>query len=209
MQLMYAPQSPFSRKVRACAIELGLDRHIDLVYTETIPGRPNTKYVEAINPLGKIPALIDENGAAIFDSTVICEYLANRVQNGAFLGRDAAERIAILTRHAVAQGICEALVSLRYETWLRPAGLQWDVWTHDQWRKIYSGLNWFEDRGANAMDEIPDLADTALGCAVGYGQFRWPEKQLLRDFPEVDKWWRALASRPSFATTMPSDPPSQ
>ena len=75
MKLLYAPQSPFARKVRAAAIELSLDERIELEYAEVIPGRPNVRYAQSANPLRKIPALITDEGEIIFDSTVICEYL--------------------------------------------------------------------------------------------------------------------------------------
>jgi glutathione S-transferase len=74
MKLFYAPQSPFARKVRAAAIELGLDERIDLEYAEVVPGRPNTDYAQSRNPLRRIPALVTDAGETIFDSTVIREY---------------------------------------------------------------------------------------------------------------------------------------
>jgi glutathione S-transferase len=75
MKLMYAPQSPFARKVRVAAIELGLGDRIELEYAEVVPGRRNAGYGDAVNPLRKVPALITDDGAVLVDSTVICEYL--------------------------------------------------------------------------------------------------------------------------------------
>ena len=75
MKLFYAPQSPFARKVRAAAIELGLNERIQLEYAEVVPGQPNADYAQSRNPLRKIPALVTDAGETIFDSTVICEYL--------------------------------------------------------------------------------------------------------------------------------------
>src|SRR5262249_23278926 len=75
MKLFYAPQSPFARKVRASAIELGLDQRIQLEYAEVVPGRPNKTFAQSGNPLRRIPALVTDAGDTIFDSTVICEYL--------------------------------------------------------------------------------------------------------------------------------------
>src|SRR5579883_607108 len=120
MKLMYAPASPFVRKVRAAAAELGLDREIELVMTEVVPGKPNLAYGAGYNPLRKIPALALEDGTVIFDSTVICEYLDARAGGGKLIPASGAERWRVLTRHALAQGMCDAAVLLRYETWLRP-----------------------------------------------------------------------------------------
>jgi glutathione S-transferase len=75
MKLFYAPQSPFARKVRAAAIELGLEERLQLEYAEVVPGRPNTEYARSRNPLRRVPALVTDFGETIYDSTVICEYL--------------------------------------------------------------------------------------------------------------------------------------
>src|SRR6516165_7604739 len=76
MKLHYAPQSPFARKVRAAAIELGLGERLKLEYTKVVPGRANTSYATSGNPLRKIPALVTDEGETIFDSTVICESIS-------------------------------------------------------------------------------------------------------------------------------------
>jgi glutathione S-transferase len=75
MKLFYAPQSPFARKVRAAAIELGLAERLELEYAEVVPGRPNIAFAQRRNPLRKVPALVTDIGETIYDSTVICEYL--------------------------------------------------------------------------------------------------------------------------------------
>ena len=75
MKLLYAPTSPFARKVRAAAIELGLGDRLQLEYVQVAPCKPNVDYAKAHNPLRKIPALVTDEGMTIFDSTVICEYL--------------------------------------------------------------------------------------------------------------------------------------
>src|SRR5262249_37424749 len=67
MKLFYAPQSPFARKVRAAAIELGLDQRIELEYAEVVPGRPNLNFAQSRNPLRIIPALVTDAGDTIFD----------------------------------------------------------------------------------------------------------------------------------------------
>ena len=92
MKLFYAPQSPFARKARAAAIELGLEERLHLEYAEVVPGRPNTNYAQSRNPLRKIPALVTDAGETIFDSTVICEYLDALAGGGILIPRDVPRR---------------------------------------------------------------------------------------------------------------------
>jgi glutathione S-transferase len=94
MKLLYAPQSPFARKVRAAAIELNLDERIELEYAEVIPGRPNVDYAQSANPLRKIPALITDEREIIFDSTVICAYLDSLAGGGILIPRDGPRRLS-------------------------------------------------------------------------------------------------------------------
>ena len=131
MKLYYAPQSPFARKVRAAAIELGLEQEMRLVYAEVVPGTPNRAFGSSVNPLRKIPALVTDDGLVLYDSSVIVEYL-NELAAGDLIPRHGRARWRVLRNHALAQGMCEAVVLLRYETWLRPAGLRWVDWTTDQ-----------------------------------------------------------------------------
>src|SRR5215813_2737085 len=109
MKLYYAPQSPFARKVRAAAIELGLARSIELEYVEVVPGRPDTGFAQSRNPLRKIPAFVTDAGETLYDSTVICEYLDALVGGGVLIPREASRRWRVLTNHALAQGMCESV----------------------------------------------------------------------------------------------------
>jgi glutathione S-transferase len=207
MKLLYAPQSPFSRKVRAAAIELGLGDRIEVEYAEVMPGKPNRSYGGSVNPLRKIPALLPGDGAAIFDSTVICEYLDALAGGGVIIPREPAARWRVLTHHALAQGICEAAILVRYETWLRPESCRWTVWIDDQWDKVNSGLAWFE-RNQSALQEPVNLAHLALGSALGYIDFRWPTDNWRERFGTLARWFERMEQRPSFALTRPAQPPS-
>jgi hypothetical protein len=129
MKLFYAPQSPFARKVRAAAIELGLAERLELEYVEVVPGQPNTAFGASRNPLRKIPALVTDAGETIFDSTVICEYLDALAGGGFLIPKDPMHRWRVLTSHALAQGMCESIILIRYETWLRPEALRWHAWS--------------------------------------------------------------------------------
>jgi glutathione S-transferase len=206
MKLLYAPQSPFARKVRAAAIELGLDDRITLEYAEVVPGRPNRAYGTAINPLRKIPALVTDEGQVIFDSTVICEYL-DRLAGGGRLIPEGAARWRVLTNHALAQGMCEAVILVRYESALRPEAHRWPAWLDEQWDKIWSGLAWFEAHADQLAGPV-DLSQLALGCLLGYVDFRYPDTGWPARAPKVAAWYDTLSRRPSFARTRPTPPPA-
>lgn len=205
MKLMYGPISPFARKVRAAAIELGLDRRIELQLTEVGPGKQNHAYATNVNPLRKIPALITDDGVALVDSTVICEYLDALAGGGKIIPAAGAQRWRVLLRNSIAQGMCEAIVLVRYETSLRPEALRWSVWTEDQWDRVFAGLAWFEQR-ASALDEFVDVSQLALACCLGYVDFRFSGTDWQSRFPQVAAWYRRIASRPSLARTAPQNP---
>lgn len=207
MKLYFGPSSPFVRKVRIAAIELGLDKEIELIPTAVVPGKPNTDYAREANPLRRIPALSIEDGEVLYDSTVICEYLDARAGGGRLIPQDPARRWRVLTNHALAQGMCEAAVLLRYETWLRPEAQRWSVWIDDQWDKIDSGLEWFENHD-EALQEPADLAQITLGALLGYLDFRSPDKDWRQATPKLAAWYATLRERPSLRETEPVNPPT-
>ena len=207
MKLHYAPQSPFARKARAAAIELGLSGSIDLEYTEVVPGHPNRAFGQSHNPLRKIPALVLDDGTTIYDSTVICEYLDDLAGGGIIIPQFTSRRWRVLTNHALAQGMCDFVILIRYETWLRPEALRWSSWTDEHWDKINSGLAWFDQNNAE-LDGSVNVAHLALGSLLGYIDFRWPENGWRGRFPSVSVWFAELERRPSFLETRPTVPPS-
>jgi glutathione S-transferase len=211
MRLLYAPQSPFARKVRAAAIELRLADRIELEYAEVVPGRKNLAFADSINPLRKIPALVLDDGVSVLvDSTVICEYLDTAAGGDRVIPASGPERWRVLSRHAVAQGMCESIILIRYETSLRPKPMRWPDWVDDQWDKIWAGVAWFEGQAGSAFarrSDLPDLSQLALACCLGYVEFRYPEQDWQALFPRAAAWYRDIASRPSFAETAPRDPP--
>jgi glutathione S-transferase len=113
----------------------------------------------------------------------------------------------VLTNHALAQGLCESIILIRYETWLRPETARWNVWVDDHWDKIHSGLSWFE-RHEGELEPPVDLAQLALGSLLGYVDFRWPDHGWRERFPKTGAWFARLEQRPSFALTRPEPPPS-
>lgn len=210
MKLHYAPASPYARKVRAAAIETGLGKAVELVHATVAPGRENQAYAGKINPLRKIPALELDGGEVLVDSTVICEYLDAKAGGGKLLPKEGEARWRVLTQHAIAQGMTDALLLVRYETALRPEPLRWPLWIDDQFDKAWSGLNWFETRAADILPSAPkqlDLAQLALGCVLGYLDFRFNDQGWRKRAPLVAEWFRAASALPPLAETVPYDPP--
>ena len=208
MKLFYAPASPFARKVHASIIELGMQDQVKLQFTPVLPGKPNEDYVKTHNPLGKIPALQLDTGELLFDSTIICEYLDSLDDSVKLLPESGSQRYLTLTRQSLAHGICESAVVIRYETFLRPESMQWDVWIKDQWSKIKRALVWFNTNPELWQGEV-DLAQITLGCALGYLDFRAPDFAWRSNYPELDQWFDTLEKRDSFQLTLPTAEPIQ
>src|SRR6201994_4729012 len=126
MKLTFSPASPFARKVRIAAIELGLIDKIELVSAAVAPGTANEDY-QRITPLKKLPVLILNNGDVILDSYVIVEYL-NEIAGGSLIPDYGPTRWKVKTDHAVLQGMLDGMLLCRYEAMVRPQGLQSEGW---------------------------------------------------------------------------------
>jgi glutathione S-transferase len=205
MKLMYTPQSPFARKVRVAADELGLDGDIELIVQAVAPTKENPDYAAKVNPLRKIPALVLDDGRVIYDSTVICEYFDDLAGGGQIIPAPGPDRWDVLTTHALAQGMMEAAVLARYETWLRPEDYRWPDYADDQWGRIESGLDWF-DANAKGLGGPLNITHIALGCLLGYLDFRWPDAGWRDGRSRLTSWSDWVARRDSFKKTVPVDP---
>lgn len=207
MKLMYAPQSPFARKVRAAVIELGMETSIELVYVEVVPGRKNEEFAQNQNPLRKVPALLVNERCTILDSTVICEFLDVSAGGDRLFPREPNKRWAVLSQHALAQGLCEAAILIRYETSIRPQEKRWQVWTDDQWDKIFSVLSWFDANPQALETRDLNIAHLALMSGIGYIDFRYGDAVNWRESrPILASWVEELSKRDCFNKTVPADP---
>lgn len=204
MTLHHAAASPFVRKVRVAAHELGLADRMTLAPTQVAPGRPNLEYAAQVNPLRKIPALTLRSGTTLVDSTLICLYLDELADGATLIPGEGERRWRVLNAHAVANGMTEAAVALRYETFLRPEERRWELWSEDLLSKIENGLGWFEARAGDGSESPPiDLGTIALGCLLGYLDFRRPEHGWRDRFPRLATVYESLAARESFRATVP------
>ena len=201
MKLFYAPPSPYVRKALVFAHELGLRERIELVPAAAHPVNRD-RAVVAHNPLGKIPTLITDDGTALYDSNVICEYL-NELGNGNLIPPRGPARWSVLTEHGLADGILDAAVLVRYETVLRPEALRWNDWISGQMEKVTSGLDLIEQRAARFGDRV-DLGTIAIGCALGYLDFRYASLAWRDKRANAAAWFERFDARPSMVATRPS-----
>ena len=187
--------SPFARKVRIAAALLGLDGGIEVLEANT--SDPDDT-LRRQNPLGKLPALVLENGDVIYDSAVIVEYLDRLAGGGKIIPPASEARFRSLTRAALADGICEAAVLMRYEVIWREPELRSQKWLAYQDDKISRALAAFE---AAPPEEIADVGTIALACALGYLDLRFGGEWRTKH-PGLIGWLDAFAkSTPSFEAT--------
>lgn len=199
LTLRHSPSSPFVRKVRIAASVLGLDREIAIEPADTMS--PNDTLRQQ-NPLGKIPALLLEDGTVLFDSRVILKYLDHRAGGGRIIPVEANARFAALRLQALADGIMDASVLLVYEGRWRPKERHEPKWIELQAGKVARALAVLE-AAPPALTGMPDVGHIALACALGYRDFRFGDG-WRKDHPRLVAWLDAFARRvPAFAATSP------
>ncbi|MGB1257247.1 MAG: glutathione S-transferase N-terminal domain-containing protein [Thiolinea sp.] len=201
MKLYYAAPSPFARKARVCIIELSLQEQVELVAVDGLSPVANHAELNTHNPLGMIPALELDNGENLYDSPVICEYL-NQLGEGALYPADIKPRFQALQLHALADGIMELSVALRYELAMRPEDKQWSTWIEHQNEKINRGLDRLEQQCAGFKIE-PTIGELTAACALGYRDFRFAESDWRLGRPALVEWYEGIMQRESLAETVP------
>jgi len=201
MKLYLSPLSPFARKVRIVARETGLAARIEEIPVTVSPVKANAEVGRA-NPLAKVPTLVLDDGSALFDSPVVCEYL-DSLHAGRKLFPPAGEaRWTALKLQAVGDGILEAAVLARYETALRPQALQWADWIAGQRAKWHAGLDLLERSGAALAGE-PTIGSITAACALGYLDFRYGDEDWRASRPALARWYAAFSARESMRATVP------
>jgi glutathione S-transferase len=197
--LRNAQASPFGRKVRIAAAVCGLDSRIETVVADTTdPNDPLRRQ----NPLGKIPALIVEDGTVIYDSRVIVEFLDIEAGGGVVIpgGKD---RIPVLTMQALADGMMDALLLQVYEGRFRTPETYNQRWLDSHRGKVERGLATLE-ASPPALSARPHIGQIALACALGYQDLRF-EGKWRGQFPRLVAWLDDFATKvPSFEATRPT-----
>lgn len=201
MKLIGSLTSPYVRKVRIVFSEkkVDVDLEIENVWA------PDTKITNH-NPLGKVPCLLLDDGEAIYDSRVIAEYVDTLSPVGKLIPTESRERVTVKTWEALADGIKDAGILARLEATLRPPEQQSPVWVDRQIGKIKAALEQMSLKlGENSWchGNQMTLADIAVGCALGYLLFRFPNIAWQAQYPNLDALYQKLIQRPSFIETAP------
>jgi glutathione S-transferase len=200
MKLHWSPKSPYVRKVMICAHELELLSRLDLVRSVAAMLKPN-RAIMLDNPLSKIPTLVREDGSTLFDSAVICEYL-NEQAGGALFPPQGDARWQALRWHAFGDGLLDALILWRNER-EREHPLQALLDAFEL--KVRASLKLL-DHEAEALGAAPfSIGHVALGCALGYLDYRFDALGWRELAPRLADWFATLNGRPSFQATEPID----
>ena len=194
MKLRFAPTSPYVRKCLVVAHEVGLAGEVALEPTN--PWEADTTIAED-NPLGKVPALITDDGLSLFDSRVICEYLDSHSQNP-HLFPCGVDRWRVLRLAAIGEGILDAADARIMESRREPAKID-SAWDARKKTAIIRALDELE-RLATGLSGI-DIGLITIGCALGELDFRFPEEDWRVTRPQLSEWYADFAQRPSMSET--------
>ena len=203
MKLYWSPRSPFVRKVMVCAHELGIAGRIDKIYTLVSLSALNED-ARRVNPLGRIPTLVTDDGVVLYDSAVICEYLDAAYGEARLFGGQDAQRWNILRRHALADGMLETLVLWHGER--RKDGAQQSqahLTTFE--RKIASALDAAEHDVRASVSTSFDIGHITLAVVLGYIDFRFADLNWRGQHPKLARWFETIGTRPSLLLTVPHD----
>lgn len=201
MKLHYSRASPFVRKVMAVAIETGLEDRLEPVTRMMTPVKPDADLVRD-NPIGKVPCLVTDDGMALYDSRVVCEYLDSLHDGPKMFPAAGPARWTALRRQAEGDGIMDAGVLARYETFVRPEERRWPEWIEAQKLKFRRALDSLEDEAGEFGDTV-DIGTITMGCALGYLDFRYADEDWRATRPRLAAWFARFAERPAMARTAP------
>ena len=204
MKLIGATTSPYVRKVRIVMAE----KKLDYQFVQENVWADDT-HIATSNPLGKVPCLVMEGGEAVFDSRVIVEYLDTLSPVGKLIPSQGRERAEVKTWEALADGLLDAAILVRLENTFegRKPSERSQAWIDRQMDKVHASLKAM----AQGLGDKPfcsgihlSLSDIAVGCALGWLEFRFPEIGWRAEYPNLAKLMDKLAQRASFADTKPA-----
>ena len=196
MKLFYSPTSPYVRKVMACAIAREIDRQI-----ETVPTNPHEQPAAllAANPLSKVPCLLTDDGVALFDSPVICEYLDSLDGAVPLFPRPGRGRWKALKQQALADGIMDAALLRRAES-ARAADAGRQAVLDRQSAAMRRALDELEH---DPPHKVLDIGTVSVACALGYLDLRFPGDDWRATRPQLAAWFQAIGREPALARTAP------
>ncbi len=196
MKLIYSTASPYARTARIFIQELGLQEEVKEVFQHPFE---NPEELIAANPLCKVPCLITDEGQAIFDSQVICEYLDSIAGNQLF--KDISHDWHQKTLYSLTRGLLDSAVAWQQDKMREPEQRS-EFWQERFIKSIDRGLEYFEQR----LEELPrdfSAIHVNLITVLDYLDFRHPEYQWQDKFEILKKWWVAYKEKPSIVATQP------
>ena len=196
MKLRYSATSPYVRKVTMTIIECGLEDRVERVVTNAWAEDTD---LPTDNPLGKVPALILEDGTTLFDSRVICEYLDSLHGGTRLFPADGPARWRALRLQAIGDGLNDAAVARRLEI-MRAEGERSDKWINRQAAAMTRALDALEGEAESLAQEFT-IGSLAVMSALGYLDLRFAEDSWRDGRPRLTAWFDQMANRPSFRTT--------
>lgn len=201
MKLVISLTSPYARKARIMALEKNLDVEVKV----DVPWNEDTGVIK-LNPLGKVPVLITQDGETLYDSRVVVEYFDNFPGKN-FIPEEKPQRIAVKQLEALADGIMDASLALFAERRKRPTELQHPWWIDRQFAKVHRGLALLEQKIENKNYFFGDqltLADMAIASAIGYVGLRFSDDFTWQElYPNLERFYNFMLERPSFKQTVP------
>jgi len=201
MKLYYGKLSPFVRKVMVLAHEKNLVSKLELTPAAITPTEPDRNLM-LVNPLGKIPTLVLDDGSVLIDSPVVCEYLDTLGDGPRFVPAGGPARFRALSLNALGDGVLQAGMNVRVEG-LRPAGTQWEQWIAAQQLKVDNALDALNAGAFGPSAEAITLGEIAVGCALGWLDFRMPQFDWRSRRPSLAAWYAKFSARPSMQATAP------
>ena len=195
MKLFFSPTSPYVKKVLICADELGLSDKIELLPAKASPVLRDQSIV-AKNPLGKVPTLLTDEGVALFDSRVFCEYL-NDIADADLFPKDKRAKWNAIAMQALGDGLLDAALLARYESFLRPQEFLWKDWETGQIDKVKSCLADFENN--TSKDSVFHIGHITLACGLAYLDLRFDYLDWRASHPKLKFWFEEISKRKSFA----------
>ena len=202
MKLHWSPRSPFVRKVAILLHETGLDAQVERVRSVAALATPNPA-IMADNPLSQIPTLVLDDGQALYDSPVICEYLDTLHDGARYFPAAGPARWTALQRQSLADGMLAILLIWRQERMKAP-GQQLPDWLAAFATKIGASLARLE-AGAEALRDGHDIGHVTIGCMLSYLDYRFADLDWRAGHPALAAWHATFEQRPAVIATRPDD----
>lgn len=199
MKLYSNPASPFARKVIVGFWEVNAINEVEVI---NVIGNPVDSGDIPIteNPLGKLPTLVGTPFGTLYDSRVITQFIDRHCDGDLYPSSNLFETMKM---EALADGIMDAAVLMTYEKRVRSEDKQSKVWVDGQWVKINRSLDALESNAKEFLNSSFNIAHIALGCALGYLDFRHSDRAWRSGHPKLNEWCGEISQRPSMVATKP------